>query len=107
MERNLIASGLAIVVSIAMASSSHAQGSLIFENNDFVSLNAPVTYYGTGVRVGSEFKADLLYSLDGGTTFMLLTAANAAAVGGAIRLRSSEVMATRPAGLVISAAQVL
>jgi hypothetical protein len=92
MKRKLIVSGLAIVASVAMVSSSLGQGSVIFENTDFGALNAPVTFGMTanvggvngvaGQGVGSEFNADLLFSLDGGATFTLLTSANAAAVGG-------------------------
>jgi len=71
-----------------IAASSFGQGQVSFQNYDFgaAGLNAPVTfgYTGTegggihgiaGERVGSEFQADLLYSLDGGATFSLLTAA--------------------------------
>jgi hypothetical protein len=57
-----------------------------FQNYNFgaTSLNAPVTFGQTanvggvngvtGVRIGKEFTADLLYSLDGGVTYSLLTA---------------------------------
>jgi len=92
MKRKLIGSVLAIAASVAVVSTSHGQGSLIFENTDFATLNAPVTFGQTvnsggvngvtGQGVGSEFTAALLYSLDGGATFTLLTSANAAAQGG-------------------------
>jgi hypothetical protein len=93
MKRKLIVSVLTIAASVALVSKSQAQGSLVFENTDFGTLNAPVTFGMTanshgvngvaGVAVGSEFKADLLYSLDGGVTYTALTAANASPVGGA------------------------
>jgi hypothetical protein len=82
MKRKLITSILAITASVALVSTSHGQGSLIFENTDFGALNAPVTFTPGGPGVGSEFTAALLYSLDGGVTYTLLTAANAGAVGG-------------------------
>jgi len=92
MKRKLIASVLTIAASIAVVSTSHGQGFVIFENTDFGTLDAPVTFGVTantgginatsGARVGSEFSADLLYSLDGGATFTLLTAANANPQGG-------------------------
>src|SRR5690348_7812784 len=92
MKRKLIVSVLAIGASVALVSNSHGQGSLVFENTDFGALNAPVTFGQTataggvagvsGQGVGSEFNADLLYSLDGGATYTLLTSGNAAAQGG-------------------------
>jgi hypothetical protein len=75
------------LASLAVAVSSYGQGSVNFQNYNFgaTSLNAPVTFGVTaapggkagtaGVRVGSEFSADLQFSLDGGATFSTLTAA--------------------------------
>jgi len=76
MKKSTLAS-LISVASLAVTVSSYAQGSVQFQNYDFgaAGLNAPVTFGTSGVRVGSEFRADLLYSLDGGATFNLLTAA--------------------------------
>lgn len=89
MKKSVIGSllGVATVALMATALSSYGQGQVNFRNYDFGSanLNAPVTFGMTanqggvngvsGVKVGSEFTADLLYSLDGGTTYSLLTAA--------------------------------
>lgn len=88
MKKTVIASLLGLAV-VAATASSYGQGFVQFQNYNFgaTSLNAPVTFGVTatsggkagtaGVRVGNEFTADLLYSLDGGTTYTLLTAANA------------------------------
>ena len=69
-----------------MVASSHGQGFIFFENYA-PDVNAPVTFGTTanvsgvngvsGSTVGSEFTAALLYSLDGGNTFTLLTQAAA------------------------------
>jgi hypothetical protein len=92
MKRKLIATALGFVASLAVSSYSYGQGFVIFENTDFGALDAPVTFGVTansgginatsGARVGSEFVADLMYSLDGGTTYTLLTAGNANPQGG-------------------------
>jgi len=86
MKKSAIAS-LLTVAALAITASSYGQGSVQFQNYNFgaTTLNAPVTFGVTatsggkagtaGVRVGSEFTADLLYSLDGGTTYSLLTGA--------------------------------
>ena len=88
MKKTVLATALALMGSFA-AVSSYGQGSVIFENYDFGALNAPVTFGMTasgggvsgtaGQRVGSEFTADILYSLDGGANYTLLTQANAGA----------------------------
>jgi len=90
MKKTVLATALALMGSFA-AVSSYGQGSVIFENYDFGALNAPVTFGQTanvggvsgtsGLRVGSEFTADILYSLDGGVTYTLLTQGNAGAGG--------------------------
>jgi hypothetical protein len=96
MKRKIMASVLGIVGSMAMIASSFGQGSVIFANYTSPSgsgptadpgVNAPVTFGGTGNyggvnatagdRIGSEFTAALLYSLNGGATFSLLTQAQA------------------------------
>lgn len=85
MKKSVIGSLLG-VATVAVALSSYGQGQINFQNTDFGgTLNAPVTFgitatsggkAGTaGVTVGSEFTADLLYSLNGGSSFTLLTAA--------------------------------
>lgn len=53
---------------------SQGQGSVNFANTNFNGLDAPVTFNPGGIRLGSEFTADLLYSLDGGATYSRLTA---------------------------------
>jgi len=69
---------------MALVASSHGQGSVNFAN--YASdVNAPVTFGQTsnvggvngisGVTVGSEFTAALMYSLDNGATYTLLTSA--------------------------------
>jgi hypothetical protein len=91
MKRKIIASLLGIAGSLALVASSHGQGTVFFLN--YASdVNAPVTFGKTasaggvsgtaGVNVGSEFTAALEYSLDGGTTYTLLSQA-AAGAGGA------------------------
>lgn len=91
MKKTVIACVLAVAGTMATVS-SYGQGSVIFENYDFGPLNAPVTFGVTGnggglngtagQNVGSEFKAALMYSLDGGANYTLLTQA-AAGAGGA------------------------
>jgi hypothetical protein len=93
MKKTVLASLLSLGI-VAMATSSYAQGQVNFQNNNFGGtgpgdvVNAPVTFGMTatagngrsgtsGVLVGSDFTADLLYSLDGGSTYTVLTAANA------------------------------
>jgi hypothetical protein len=87
MKRHIFASLLGIA-SACFVSACYGQGQINFANTDFgAALNAPVTFGVTaapgarsgtaGVTVGSDFTASLLYSLDGGTTFNLLTAAQA------------------------------
>jgi len=90
MKKTVIATMLAVAGSLATLS-SYGQGSVIFENYDFGALNAPVTFGSTanlggvngasGSRVGSEFTAALMYSLDGGVNYTLLTQASAGAGG--------------------------
>jgi hypothetical protein len=96
MKRKVIASVLGIIGSVAMVASSFGQGSVVFANYTTASgsgptadpgVNAPVTFGTTintgginataGNRIGSEFTAALLYSLNGGSTFSLLTQAQA------------------------------
>jgi len=86
MKKSVIGSLLG-AASLAIAASSYGQGSVQFQNYNFgaTSLNSPVTFgttvnFGgvngvTGTRIGKEFTADLMFSLDGGNTFSLLTAA--------------------------------
>jgi hypothetical protein len=74
------------------AAAVYGKGRMEFQNYNFgaTSLNAPVSFGTTanvggvngvaGVRVGSEFSADLLYSLDGGTSYNLLTAAQSESI---------------------------
>jgi hypothetical protein len=78
MKNSIWAALLAVAFSLVNLS-SYGQGSVSFQNYDFGagSLNAPVTYWDTGIRVGKDFTADLLYSLDGGATYTLLTASQA------------------------------
>jgi len=89
MKKTVLVTALALMGSFA-AVSSYGQGQVIFANYDFGPLNAPVTFSSTatsgggvagvaGQRVGSEFTADVLYSLDGGASYTLLTQGNAAA----------------------------
>lgn len=87
MKRNVLASVLGLAA-LALASTSYGQGQVNFQNYNFgaTTLNAPVTFGMTanvggvngvtGVKIGKEFTADLLYSLDG-TTYSSLTAAQA------------------------------
>ena len=78
MKKTLNSTALALF-GLFVTLNSHGQGSVIFANYDFGALDAPVTYTPGGVRVGSEFTADLLYSLDGGVNYTLLTQAAAGA----------------------------
>jgi len=96
MKRKVIASVLGIAGSLAMVAASYGQGSVLFANYTAASgtgptydpgVNAPITFGMSanvggvngiaGQRVGSEFTADLLYSLNGGTSYSLLTQAQA------------------------------
>jgi len=76
MKRAIVASILGIAASLALASSSKAQGFVNFISYA-ADVNAPVTL--NGVVVGSEYTADLEFSLNGGATFTDLSsvAANA------------------------------
>jgi len=84
MKRKIIASLLGIAGSMALVAASHGQGSVNFANYTS-DVNAPVTFgqtqSGNGVTgvsggfVGSEFTAALMYSLDGGANYTLLTTA--------------------------------
>ena len=88
MKRKILASLLGVAGSIAMVASSHGQGSVVFASYQ-ADVNAPVTFGVTrntggingvaGEVVGSEFTADLLYSLNGGATWTLLSQAAAGA----------------------------
>jgi hypothetical protein len=92
MKKSVIAS-LLTAASLAFVATSYGQGSVQFQNYNFgaTSLNAPVTFGQTanvggvngvtGVRVGKEFTADLLFSLDGGATYSLLTTAQSGNAG--------------------------
>ncbi|HEY5297630.1 MAG TPA: PEP-CTERM sorting domain-containing protein [Verrucomicrobiae bacterium] len=89
MKKTVIASVLGVVALVATVSSSYGQGTVVFQNYSFGAdaLNAPVTFASPGLDgtsavtpgedVGSTFVADLLYSLNGGSTYTLLTQANA------------------------------
>jgi len=75
--KKLIVNLLTVIVVCGIAAVAFGQGQVNFQNYNFgaTSLNAPVTMGGVGL--GKEFSADLLYSLDGGITYNLLTAAQA------------------------------
>jgi hypothetical protein len=88
MKRNVIASVLVVLGSIAIVASSFGQGTVVFANYTTPSgtgptfdpgVNAPVTYTPVGVRIGSEFTASLLFSLDGGANYTALSQAAAGA----------------------------
>jgi hypothetical protein len=90
MTRKIIASRLGVAGSLAMVASSHGQGSVFFLN--YASdVNAPVTFGQTanvggvngvaGSVIGSEFTADLMYSLNGGATYTVLDQVSAGAGG--------------------------
>lgn len=100
MKRKILASVLGVIASAAMVTSSFGQGKVFFANYNTASgtgasfdpgVNAPVTFSTTassgglsgtaGALVGSEFTAALLFSLDGGSTFSLLTTAQAGDAG--------------------------
>jgi len=81
MKKALVAAILGIALNVT---TSHGQGYIVFENYVVAPVNggtvvvSPVTYGSsagakTGQNVGaaSGFKADLLYSLDGGVTYNL------------------------------------
>jgi len=94
MKRTIVASILGITGSLAMVGSSHAQGTVYFQNyanaaeNNGVAISAPVTFASSGLAVtggaglsvagngvGKEFTADLLYSIGNTGTYTLLTSA--------------------------------
>jgi hypothetical protein len=100
MKRKIVATILGIAASTALVTTSFGQGKVFFANynppstigaNVDAGVNAPVTFGQTanvggvngtaGALVGSEFTADLLYSLDGGTTYNRLTTAQAGDAG--------------------------
>jgi len=80
---------LGVIISFGTVTAAFGQGFVNFQNYNFgaTSLNAPVTFGETfngggfnvvaGEKVGKELHADLLYSLDGGASYSLLTAAQA------------------------------
>ncbi len=79
MKRTLIAASLGIFLNVA---TSHGQGYIIMENYKLVNGVTPVfsaISYGPGsggrtgqyVGAASGFKADLLFSLDGGSTYSI------------------------------------
>jgi len=86
MKKSVIASLLSLLI-VGGAVSSYGQGFIQFQNNNFGTLDAPVKFGVTansggragtaGVTVGSDFTADLLYSLDGGANYILLSQAAA------------------------------
>lgn len=89
MKRKLLGSLLGLAATIATVASSYGQGSVWFSNyrpND--NLTVPVTFNTVnvpagkaGLNVGSTFSADLLYSLNGGTTFTLLAGSTRSFLG--------------------------
>lgn len=100
MKKAIVASVLGIAGSLAMVSTSHAQGTVYFQNYtsaaNATTLDAPVTFAsngtvavgGTGTAnqavtagwgVGSEFNAALLYSIGNTGTYTLLTQSNSGA----------------------------
>jgi len=82
MKRAILTTLIAAATS-GFITKAHGQGAILFANFDGGSLNAPVTFAMTyttggisgvaGEKVGSEFSADLLYSLDGGASYNFLT----------------------------------
>jgi len=85
MKKALVASLLGIALNVT---TSHAQGYIIMENYKLVGGTTPVfagvTYAagngaksGEFVGVNSGFKADLLYSLNGGTSYTLAAGSQA------------------------------
>lgn len=92
MKRALVASLLGIAGSLAMMAAANAGGSIYFQNyaSGANGVNAPVTFGSSGQAVnggtttvagygvGSEFTADLLYSLNG-FSYTLLSQANSGA----------------------------
>jgi hypothetical protein len=88
MKRKIIASLLGVAGSLAMLASSHGQGFVNFLSSGS-DVDAPVKFGQTanvngvngvaGVSVGSEFTADLMYSLNGGSTYTRLDQLSAAA----------------------------
>jgi len=93
MKRTIVASVLGIAGSVAMVATSHAQGSVYFQNYSSTGVNAPVTFASggkvgatgptvtAGMGVGSEFTAQLLYSIGNTGTYTLLSAVNAGSPG--------------------------
>jgi len=88
MKRTIVASILGIAGSVAMVSTSHAQGTVYFQNYSSTGISAPVTFASSGHAVtggvgpsvagngvGGEFTADLLYSIGNTGTYTLLTSA--------------------------------
>jgi len=83
MKKALIASLLGIALNVT---SSHAQGYIVMENYKVVGTTpvfSAVTYTPGGqyVSAASGFKADLLFSLNGGVTFNLAAGSQTAFLG--------------------------
>lgn len=96
MKRTIVASVLGIAGSVAMVATSHAQGSVYFQNYASAAaaggtaISAPVTFASSGTvtgtgavqagwGAGNEFTAQLLYSVGNTGTYTLLTFANSGA----------------------------
>ena len=76
MKKILLASILGIVVTVATASKSQAQGNVFFGNYTGGGATAPVTYSGApsggltaGETIGTGFTADLTYAINGASTY--------------------------------------
>lgn len=73
MKRKIVASAFCVLGALTISSVAYGQGNIVFQNYDFSSsgaaLNAPVTYSESGIAVGGEFHAILMYSLNGGVTY--------------------------------------
>jgi hypothetical protein len=72
MKRTIIATILGIAASAAMVTSSQGQGFIFFQNygsGPSGLISAPVTFNGAAVSGGAGFNADLLFSLNNGSTF--------------------------------------
>ncbi|HEU5122630.1 MAG TPA: PEP-CTERM sorting domain-containing protein [Verrucomicrobiae bacterium] len=75
MKRKLIASLVGVVVAGSMVASTYGQGQVNFVNYTFGTeglITSYVTIEGSNAKIGSDFYANLLYSLNGGSTFTLV-----------------------------------
>lgn len=79
MKKKAIASVIGLAALVATVQSSFGQGQVFFANYTSDGVNAPITYAGVnvppgkaGLTIGNGFTADLLYSLNGGSTWNLV-----------------------------------